>query len=59
MNNTLAPAEKELLEDLCHKYRVEPKLVEELIKIEKRSQHMERRVGIYDALSVGSLNLFV
>jgi len=50
MNDILAPDEKHLLEDLCQKYGAKPKLVEDLIRIEKRSQHMERRHGIYDEL---------
>jgi len=50
MNDSLAPDEKHLLEDLCQKYGAKLKLVEELIEIEKRFQRVERRRGIFDEL---------
>ena len=50
MNNVSKSDQSELLQELCRKYGLEPKVVEELIKIEKQCQHMERRHGIYDAL---------
>ena len=42
--------EKELLQDLCRKYSVNPAVVEELLRIEKEYRLRERRHGIYDRL---------
>ena len=50
MNNASKSDQSELLRELCRKHGLEPKVVEELIKIEKQSQHMERRHGIFDEL---------
>ncbi len=50
MNNVSKSDQGELLQELCRKHGLEPKVVEELIKIEKQCQHMERRLGISDAL---------
>lgn len=50
MSHSSSVAEPEILAELCRKHGLEPKLLEELIKIEKRCQHMERRHGIFDEL---------
>ena len=48
MSNVPKSDQSELLRELCRKHGLEPKVIEELIKIEKR--YMDRRQGIYDAL---------
>ncbi|MCD6327197.1 hypothetical protein J7M28_06560 [bacterium] len=50
MNDISKSSETELLQDLCRKYGIDAKVVEELIKIGKQFQRMERRHGIYDEL---------
>ena len=43
--------EEEILVDLCHKYNVKKKLIEDLLQIEKGYQDYERRKGIFQQIS--------
>ena len=49
-NNVLSESERDLLKELCVKYRVSTSMLEDLLKVEKEYQLKERRFGIYEKL---------
>jgi len=46
----LSEKERKLLEEICIKYGVSFKTVENLLKVEKEYQLKERRFGVYEKL---------
>jgi len=46
----LSEKERRLLEEICAKYGISFKTVENLLKVEKKYQLKERRFGVYEKL---------